>query len=136
MLKFNNPNNNPKKLEFMKIVVYLTFLLSLMSIVLSYVLAFCGLDSNAEVTSEIVRTLLVTIVAYALKSFGEKNSRNKYSIDENGNPLPRQEETPCGEDEIVDVADDEDYPDAEYVDVLSEESAESLVDRLLEGLDP
>lgn len=77
-----------KKVEFMKIAVGLTFVLAFFAVVDSYVLSHMGYDPNAEVTSEVVRTLLGSIVIYGVKSWGEKSSRNKYNVSVEGEDFP------------------------------------------------
>ena len=52
----------------------------------SYVLASFGKDPVENLAIAIVSTLIVALLAYFVKSFGEKNSRNKYKVDENGMP--------------------------------------------------
>lgn len=52
----------------------------------SYVLASLGKDPVENLAIAIVSTLIVALLAYFVKSFGEKNSRNKYKVDENGMP--------------------------------------------------
>lgn len=52
----------------------------------SYVLASLGKDPVENLAIAIVSTLIVALLAYFVKSFGEKNSRNKYKVDENGTP--------------------------------------------------
>ena len=52
----------------------------------SYVLASLGKDPVENLAIAIVSTLIIALLAYFIKSFGEKNSRNKYKVDENGTP--------------------------------------------------
>ena len=52
----------------------------------SYILASLGKDPVENLAIAIVSTLIVALLAYFVKSFGEKNSRNKYKVDENGTP--------------------------------------------------
>ena len=52
----------------------------------SYVLASLGKDPVENLAIAIVSTLILGLLAYFIKSFGEKNSRNKYKVDENGMP--------------------------------------------------
>ena len=52
----------------------------------SYILASLGKDPVENLAIAIVSTLILGLLAYFVKSFGEKNSRNKYKVDENGTP--------------------------------------------------
>ena len=72
-----------KRFEFSKLVVSFVFVLSTAWISASYVLAYLGREINTEVTVSVIATLLGTILTYSLKSFAEKNSRNKYNVKEN-----------------------------------------------------
>lgn len=81
-----------KKPEYKKVIVLLIFLMSLGAVTGSYFLAWKGLNSNEGVTVAVITTLLGAICAYCLASFGEKNSRNKYHVDENGEPLEAPQE--------------------------------------------
>lgn len=68
------------KIEFIKYTVLGSFILAFLAVIDSYVLAHLGMDTNSEVTSEVVRSLLGVVTVYGIKSFGEKNSRNKYNV--------------------------------------------------------
>lgn len=85
------------KIEFIKYTVVGSFLLAFFAVIDSYVLAHLGMDTNSEVTSEVVRSLLGVIIVYGLKSFGEKNSRNKYHVS------VENEELLTAEDEVSDT---------------------------------
>lgn len=76
-----------KKPEYKKVIVLLIFLMSLGGVSSSYFLSWKGMNANESVTKTLIETLLVAICTYCLASFGEKNSRNKYHVDENGEPL-------------------------------------------------
>lgn len=97
MAKIFKKNKKTKKrkfkFEFTKIIVVVVFLICTRWIELTYKLAQSGKEQTAEQLSiAVVTVMLGAIVSYCLKSFGEKNSRNKYSIleeeregeDENG----------------------------------------------------
>ena len=72
-----------KKFEFSKVLVVWAMSITTICIALSYILAALGLDSCSEVTYAVVTTLTAIAVAYEAKSYGEKNSRNKYGVDIN-----------------------------------------------------
>lgn len=52
----------------------------------SYILSACGLEPVSEVAVSMIETCLGAIIGYCIATFGEKNSRNKYGLDRNGNP--------------------------------------------------
>lgn len=60
-------------------------------IIASFVLSACGMEPVYEVTVALIETCLAAIVAYCIASLGEKNSRNKYGIDRNGNKIRDEE---------------------------------------------
>lgn len=69
------------KIEFSKFLV--TWALSLTSacVALSYILSWLDHDPCMDVTQSVVTTCIAIGVAYEAKSYGEKNSRNKYKVD-------------------------------------------------------
>lgn len=73
-----------KKAEFSKILVIWALALTTLCVSLSYALSFWDHDPASDVTVAVVSTCIAIAVAYEAKSYGEKNSRNKYGIDENG----------------------------------------------------
>lgn len=71
------------KFEFTKILTISVLLMCSRWIELTYRLAQSGREQTAEQLSiAIVTVILGTIISYCFKSFGEKNSRNKYSVKE------------------------------------------------------
>jgi len=79
--------------EFSKCVVVAMLVISCGWISLSFILAWFGKDTLEGLTETIVTTLLASIVGYFAKAFFEKNSRNKYGLDADGNPLAGKETT-------------------------------------------
>lgn len=75
-----------KKGEFSKRLAMWAAFMATMSVVLSFCLAFLGKEIPSEVTATIFTACVGYLVTYAAKSYGEKASRNKYGLDENGNP--------------------------------------------------
>ncbi len=72
-----------KKIEFSKLIIIAIFALCSRWVELTYRLAMADKEQIAEqLAIAIVTTLLGSIVAYSIKSFGEKNSRNKYKVEE------------------------------------------------------
>lgn len=80
-----------KKLEFSKKLVIWALLITTLCLVVSYVLAYLDHDSCSDITVAVVTTCIAIAVSYEAKSYGEKNSRNKYGIDEFGNKLTSDE---------------------------------------------
>ena len=72
------------KFEFSKFVVVWVLVLTTGTIVASYVLASQDLDPIEGLAETLVTSLAVIVVTYCVKSLGEKNSRNKYGVGENG----------------------------------------------------
>jgi len=76
-----------RRIEFSKRVVITMMVISCCWVSLSFVLSWFGKETLEGLTQTIVTTLLASIVGYFAKSFFEKNSRNKYGLDADGNPL-------------------------------------------------
>ena len=73
-----------KKVEFSKILVTWALVLTTLCVALSYILSFSDHDPASDVTVAVASACIAIAVAYEAKSFGEKNSRNKYGVDKNG----------------------------------------------------
>ena len=73
-----------KKMEFSKFLVTWALVLTTICVTLSYGLAFTDHDPVQEVTVSVASACIAIGVAYQAKSYGEKNSRNKYGVDRNG----------------------------------------------------
>lgn len=69
-----------KKIEFSKVLVSWALVITSLCIIASYALSIQGLEPCAEITEAVITTNLGIVAAYEAKSFGEKNSRNKYNI--------------------------------------------------------
>ena len=76
-----------KKKEFSKILVVWALVLTTSCIALSYILSFTNHDPASDVTVAVASACIAIAVAYEAKSFGEKNSRNKYGVDRNGHKV-------------------------------------------------
>jgi len=74
-----------KKIEFSKLLVTWALALTTACVLLSYILSMTDHDPVQDVTVAVASACIAIGVAYEAKSFGEKNSRNKYGIDEDGN---------------------------------------------------
>ncbi len=78
-----------KKTEFSKKLVAWALAMTTFSILTSYLLALTDHESCSEITVAVITTCIAIAVSYEAKSYGEKNSRNKYGVDENGRKITR-----------------------------------------------
>jgi len=86
-----------KKIDFSKKIVFVVLLWSLLCVTASYVFTFLDKAANESVTSNILLYITApTITAYLATKTVEKASRNKYGLDENGQPLNKNDDTPVG----------------------------------------
>lgn len=69
-----------KRIEFSKILVIWALVLTTLCVIASYGLSFCDHDPVQEVTVAVASACIAIGVAYEAKSYGEKNSRNKYGV--------------------------------------------------------
>lgn len=69
-----------KRLEFSKALVVWALTFTSGCTALSYILAFLDHDACSDITVAVITTCIAIAVAYEAKSFGEKNSRNKYGV--------------------------------------------------------
>lgn len=76
-----------RRTEFSKKLVVWALAMTTLCVLLSYVLSLFDHDGCQDVTVAVVTTCVAIAVGYEAKSFGEKNSRNKYGIDEDGNKI-------------------------------------------------
>lgn len=75
-----------KKTEFKKIVLGIILVLCFGFVFWSYILASVGSYAvNEGIANALIYTVIASYVSYVVASFGEKNSRNKYDVDVNGN---------------------------------------------------
>lgn len=75
-----------KKRQFIKIVLACLIVIACFGVLDSFVLAHLDKNTNTEVTVALIATVLGTVIAYCIKSLGEKKSRNQHGLDENGIP--------------------------------------------------
>lgn len=81
-------SKSKKKIEFKKIALAIILFLSFGFITWSFILAQTGsYETNSGISETLVNVILGSYVAYVLASFSEKNSRNKYKVDEQGRSL-------------------------------------------------
>lgn len=70
-------------MDFSKKILLIVAIWCMILVSLSYVLAIFGKNVNETVTVAIVTTLLSAIIGYFVKSFKEKDSRNKHHVTDN-----------------------------------------------------
>ena len=77
-VKKNKKRQN--KVEFSKLLVAWALVLTTLCVAVSYALSFFDHDPVQEVTVAVASACIAIGVAYQAKSYGEKNSRNKYGV--------------------------------------------------------
>lgn len=86
------PRNVPKPWEFSKKLAVWAAVMATVSAAASYVLAIFDKQTTSDVTTTIFTACIGYLITYAGKSLGEKMSRNRHGLDENGQPYDYQEE--------------------------------------------
>ena len=76
-----------KKIEFSKLLVGWALIITTACIACSYILSFTDHDPCSEITGGVVTTCIAIAVSYEAKSLGEKHSRNRFGLDENGKKI-------------------------------------------------
>jgi hypothetical protein len=88
----NRRRKKKKKVEFAKFILAFYALACVAWIQQNFALAFLDKQQiNESVTNTIIVSLAASILGYYGKSLGEKHSRNKARIDENGRPFSEGE---------------------------------------------
>lgn len=81
-----------KKIETKKILAIIIIVFGLVWVSSSYVLAAMDIyQTNENVSSAVVISIIGVYLSYCMASFSEKNSRNKYNINENGEPIGKND---------------------------------------------
>ena len=80
-----------KKIEFSQRLVIISWIVTIVWISLSFILAFLGMDTNSEVTVALVTESFGVTVAYFIYQAILKTSRNKYNVDHDGIPFKIKE---------------------------------------------
>ena len=80
-----------RRLSFSKIVVLWVLILTTASVIASYTLSAFDKQTVESLSMTLITALAASIVTYCIKSLGEKASRNKYHLDENGNPIQQED---------------------------------------------
>lgn len=86
-----HPRNVPKPWEFSKKLAVWAAVMATASAAASYVLAIFDKQTTSDVTTTIFTACIGYLITYAGKSLGEKVSRNRHGLDENGQPYDYQE---------------------------------------------
>lgn len=88
MLIKRKRENDPKykRMEFSKRLAIFACIVTVFSIMLSALLAFLDKETISDVSVAIISGASAIVAGYMGKSAYEKSSRNKYGLDENGNP--------------------------------------------------
>lgn len=88
-----NNLNNKKSVEFKKIAFSVIVVACMGFLVWSYILATIGAyQVNEGISEALIHTVLGSYAAYVFASYSEKNSRNKYSIKLNDEPVYKEGE--------------------------------------------
>lgn len=88
-----------KKFEFSKKLVVWAIVVATLCVASSYILAFLGRETAQDMTVAVVTACTGIIGGYLAKSYGEKASRNKYGLDEDGLPYQLAGDCPSSEEE-------------------------------------
>ena len=80
-----------RRLSFSKIVVLWVLILTTASVIASYALSALDKQTVESLSMTLITALAASIVTYCIKSLGEKASRNKYHLDENGSPNQQED---------------------------------------------
>lgn len=88
----NRVHKRKKRMEFSKILVVWAIAMTTICVAISYGLAMLDHDPVQDVTTAVAAACISICVAYKAKSYGEKNSRNKYGVDKNGNRIDDNED--------------------------------------------
>lgn len=85
-----------EKIEFSKILVSWALVFTTICVAISYLLSMFDHDPAQEVTVAVASACIAIGVAYQAKSFGEKNSRNKYGVDKYGRKMDDDDDGDSG----------------------------------------
>lgn len=80
------------KTEFSKFIVIMAVLIALANLGLYWLAIFMGYEPDSAVPLSSMVQIFGAILSYCLYQLGLKHSRNKYGIDENGQPFKEKYE--------------------------------------------
>lgn len=75
-----------KKIEYSKIIMAIILVYGISNGVMYHVEILMGFSPDPALAVQSVITIIGAFVSYTIYSFGCKNSRNRYHVDENGEP--------------------------------------------------
>lgn len=78
------------KKEFSKTIVVTAVLIAVFNIVVYWIAIFKGFQPDSAMPISAMVQIFGAILSYCLYQLGLKNSRNKYGIDENGQPFKEE----------------------------------------------
>lgn len=90
---------NKKKFEWSKFICGLLVLYGIANGILYHIEVFTDKMPDATLAVQSVITIIGCYMSYLLYQFGLKNSRNKFGVDEEGNPYKQDMSELYGEDE-------------------------------------
>lgn len=79
-----------KKFEFKKLALGLIVFISILWVSFSYILALLEKETNSSIAVASIGSIIGVYIAYCTTSFKEKDSRNKYGIDSDGNKITQE----------------------------------------------
>lgn len=78
------------KKEFSKTIVVTAVVIAVFNIILYWIAIFKGFQPDSAMPISAMVQIFGAILSYCLYQYGLKNSRNKYGIDENGQPFKEE----------------------------------------------
>ena len=78
------------KKEFSKTIVVTAVVIAVFNIIVYWIAIFKGFQPDSAMPISAMVQIFGAILSYCLYQLGLKNSRNKYGIDENGQPFKEE----------------------------------------------
>lgn len=85
-----------RPMEFKKKLWITIFVATMLHSAASYTLSAFGMDPVSNLSETMITTCFGVALGYLFATTTEKNSRNKYGIDKNGNPINRAADEEIG----------------------------------------
>ena len=89
-------HSKKRRMEFSKKLVAWALIFTTLCVALSFFLAYNDHDPCSDITVAVATACIAIAVSYEAKSYAEKNSRNKYGLDRNGNPREKPTDEEIG----------------------------------------
>jgi len=83
------PAPKTKRREYSKIITAVLVAFAIICVFADYTLTAVGLEAPHDLTKTVLTTATIQLSGYFAKSFAEKNSRNMFGIDENGERIDK-----------------------------------------------